>query len=72
MKDIKIELPLLQDFLETEKVLFARTNTKQIQITLRGNIEIWVKEEKQSWKQAELYWQGIQPYSVLEKYNDLP
>lgn len=71
-KEKKIEFEVLQEFMNTQKVLFARTDTKMMEFNLSGGIQIFTKDRGTSWLSRQKVWEGVQPYVALETYNDLP
>lgn len=64
---MKPTLEDLQNFINVHEVVFAsesRPNKKKkLIITMRGSFAIYKGEEK--------YWEGMQPFVAIEKYNDL-
>jgi hypothetical protein len=67
-----IQLEDLQEFIVNQKVLFSKTSTKKLECTLYGNIEIWTKDTGSNWLSAKKVWEGMQPFSAIEFYNELP
>jgi hypothetical protein len=66
-----IQYQELLHFRATQKVLFARSNTKQLEIYLHGNMEIRVKEEDENWDKSRNVWQGTDLRHAVEEYNQL-
>jgi predicted Rdx family selenoprotein len=58
-----IDLKELQDWMLKEEMLYATDGTKKLTINTAGSFTIRVK--------GEIVWQGIQPFSAVEKYNEL-
>ena len=60
-------LSQLQDFLNNNKSTFCHKVTKKgrkdLMVNMRGGFEVY--------KNNTLIWEGMQPYSALEKYNEI-
>jgi len=64
-KTATIELVEFQDFLSDNETTYAyhRPSSKILNVSMNGNIKIY--------KNGECVWQTTQPYSAIEKYNEL-
>lgn len=65
MKVHKVELPELQKWMQTEEVIFASSSRerKRLIATLNGTLKVVVV--------GEVVWQGMQPFSAVEAYNNV-
>jgi len=55
----------LSEFQQTEYTIFRSSNKPQKQLicTLRGSFEVWHNGEK--------VWECMQPFTAVEKYNEI-
>jgi len=65
MESHTIELKDLQEWITTEDVTFASSTRerKKLVATLNGGLKVIVA--------GKIVWEGIQPFSAVEAYNDV-
>lgn len=63
MKHHEIELAALQDWMQTAELLYASSTAenKRLVINASGGFTLYHNKE--------IVWQGIQPFTAVEKYN---
>lgn len=59
-------------FLAEQKILYARTKTKQLEVTFDNNIIIKIKNADEKWYQGTIAWEGQQVAEAITFYNELP
>lgn len=65
MKKHEINLEELREWQQEQKFLYASSSSekKRLYVTLRGSYEVW--------KDGKKVLETMQPYSAVEKYNEL-
>jgi len=65
MKHHEIEFSEFQKWFETVEITYANSTRerKSLSCTLKGNFIVRVYKD--------IVWQGVQPYSALEAYNNI-
>ena len=65
MKHHEIDLEGLQSWYDENEVMFAMSTAerKKLMCSMRGTFRIYVNDK--------LVWQGMQPFSAVEKYNSI-
>jgi len=59
-----ITLELFQEWLMKNETVYASSlPDKKLTVTMSGGYKVY--------KNGELYWQGMQPFAAIEKYNSI-
>lgn len=69
LKEISVED--LRDFMDSHRIVFDQTDTKQFSFVLSGVIEIRTKKENEGWPESMLYGSYFNPFTALRYYNEL-
>jgi len=64
----KIDLKEMQEWKDAQEIMYASCSTKRLYFTLLGNYVIKVKV-KDAWYVKHT---GMQNFTAMEQYNDLP